>query len=178
MDKANDQQGLVILYTGNGKGKTTAALGLALRALGHGYKVLIVQFIKGPWQSGEEKTLGQLSPAVEIIKTGRGFTWQSEDLELDRSAAQEGWRLARQKVMEGRSDLVILDELTYLITYGMVEEAEVIRLIRERPRKMTLVITGRQASPALVSEADLVTEMKEVKHPYKQGMAARQGIEF
>ncbi len=178
MDKANDQQGLVILYTGNGKGKTSAALGLALRALGHGHKVLIVQFIKGPWQSGEEKTLGQLSPAVEIMKTGRGFTWQSEDLELDRSAAQEGWKIAWQKVMEGGNDLVILDELTYLITYGMVDEAEVIRLIRERPRKTTLVITGRQASPALFSAADLVTEMKEVKHPYSQGMAARQGIEF
>lgn len=171
-----ERRGLTILYTGNGKGKTTASLGQALRAAGQGLKVCIVQFVKGKWPTGEAKFCAA-SELVEFHTTGVGFTWRADPAET-KQAAEAGWALASAKVMGGEYDLVVLDELTYLMTYQLVEESVILDVIRKRPRHVHLVISGRGASPALVEIADLVTEMREVKHPYSQGVKAQAGIEF
>lgn len=171
-------RGLVIINTGNGKGKTTAAFGQALRAAGHGLRVCIVQFIKGSWPTGEEKAIGAFHLPMEFHKTGHGFTWQSSDPGRDRAAAQEGWSLARDKVMGGQYDLIVLDELTYLIAFDMIPEQDILKVIRERPAGVHLIITGRNATAGLLETADLVTEMKDLKHPFYAGIPARKGIEF
>lgn len=171
------QRGLTIIYTGDGKGKTTASFGQALRAAGHGFQVCVVQFIKGKWATGEAQAVAALSDHIELHVMGSGFTWQSEEEEV-RKAAAEGWALAREKVMSGRYDCVVLDELTYLVTYGLVSEAEVVALIKERPAHVHLVISGRGATQKLIDAAELVTEMKEVKHPFSLGIKAQKGIEF
>lgn len=170
------QRGLTIIYTGNGKGKTTAAMGQVMRAVGHGLTVCVIQFIKGKWATGEAKTC-QAMAGVEFHTMGTGFTWK-ESPEATRQAAEQGWALAVEKIMSGVHDLVVLDELTYLVTYQLVAEATVLELIRQRPSHVHLVISGRDASLALIEAADLVTEMREIKHPYRLGVAARAGIEF
>lgn len=171
-----ERQGLTLLYTGNGKGKTTAALGQVLRAVGHGFKVCVIQFIKGRWPTGEAKACEALEH-VEFHTMGSGFTWR-EDPEETKRMAEAGWALAAEKILGGAYDLVVLDELTYLITYGLVDEARILTVIHQRPAKIHLVITGREASPALVAAADLVTEMRVIKHPYAAGVKAQVGIEF
>ncbi len=171
-----ERRGLTILYTGHGKGKTTAALGQVLRAVGHGFSVCVVQFIKGRWPTGEAKACASLA-GVEFHVTGSGFTWKQSP-EASRRAAEEGWAMAEGKIMSGAFDLVVLDELTYVINYGLVEEGRILEVIRRRPPRVHLVVTGRDASPALVREAELVTEMREVKHPYAEGVKAQPGIEF
>ena len=168
--------GLTILYTGNGKGKTTAAMGQVLRAAGQGLNICIIQFIKGAWLTGEAKGCAALAQ-VEFHAMGSGFTWKERPQET-KQAAETGWALAEEKVMGGAYDLVVLDELTYLITYHLVAESCILTLIRNRPRHVHLVISGRNASQALIETADLVTEMKEVKHPYSLGVKAQPGIEF
>ncbi len=179
MPLPNDQsQGLVLLFTGNGKGKTTAALGMAFRALGHGQRVCVIQFIKGSWKYGELVSARQFAGQLDVHVMGRGFTWQSDDLDKDRAAAREAWEFAVQTVESGAYKLVILDELTYLPYYQILDEAEIIDLLRRRPSSLNLVITGRHASPALIEASDLVTEMREIKHPYANGTKARKGIEF
>ncbi|MEJ2031626.1 MAG: cob(I)yrinic acid a,c-diamide adenosyltransferase [Deltaproteobacteria bacterium] len=175
-DEKRLADGLVIVYTGHGKGKTTAALGLALRAVGHGLRVCIVQFIKGPWPTGEAAALARFAE-IELHVKGCGFTWASAPKEVKQAAA-EGWQLARQKVLSGRFDLVILDELTYLLRYGLLAEEEVLDLCGSRPAGLHLVITGRNASPGLIAAADLVTEMQEIKHPHARGDKTRKGIEY
>ncbi|MGV1097785.1 cob(I)yrinic acid a,c-diamide adenosyltransferase [Thiovibrio sp. JS02] len=171
-------QGLIIVNTGNGKGKTTAAIGQAIRAAGHGMRVCIIQFIKGRTQTGEAIALEQaFAGRIELHITGCGFTWQQEK-EKVKAAALAGWRLAREKISSDAFEMVILEELTYLIHFGLVEEAEIIACLKERPGRQHVVITGRNASPALVECADLVTEMREVKHPYRQGILGQKGIEF
>ncbi|MFZ5764000.1 MAG: cob(I)yrinic acid a,c-diamide adenosyltransferase [Thermodesulfobacteriota bacterium] len=170
--------GLVLLYTGDGKGKSTAAFGQALRAAGHGLRVCIIQFIKGKWQTGEAKCFARLTDCVEFHVRGSGFTWTREDKAEAISTARAAFAFAEEKIMGNAFDMVVLDELTYLITYGMVSEEEVLELIRRRPRGLHLVITGRRASPGLLEEADLVSEIKMVKHHYTKGIAARPGIEF
>jgi len=170
------QRGLTIIYTGNGKGKTTAAMGQVMRAVGHGLTACVIQFIKGKWVTGEAKTC-QAMPGVEFHTMGTGFTWK-ESPEATRQAAEHGWALAVEKIMSGVHDLVVLDELTYLVTYQLVAESTVLELIRHRPSHVHLVISGRDASSALIEAADLVTEMREIKHPYHLGVTARAGIEF
>ncbi|OGR05994.1 MAG: cob(I)yrinic acid a,c-diamide adenosyltransferase [Deltaproteobacteria bacterium RIFOXYD12_FULL_53_23] len=171
-------QGLIIVNTGHGKGKTTAAFGQALRAAGQGLKVCIIQFIKGQTKSGEALALTTAFPdQVELHLTGTGFTWQQER-EIVKAAALSGWRLAREKILSDAYDLIILDELTYLISLGLIPEEEIIALFRQRPPRLHLVITGRDASQGLIACADLVTEMRSLKHPYQQGVKARRGIEF
>ncbi|WP_417914212.1 cob(I)yrinic acid a,c-diamide adenosyltransferase [Candidatus Electronema sp. JM] len=172
------RKGLLLLYTGNGKGKTTAALGLILRALGHGWRICFIQFIKGGWQSGELTALGRFSDLLDIHVVGRGFTWQSDDLTKDAAAARAGWELARQTLAEEKHRLVVLDELTYPIKYGMLAEEEVLAALARRNPAAHVVITGRGAGERLLHAADLVTELNEVKHPYRQGIKAQQGIEF
>lgn len=170
------RRGLTILYTGNGKGKTTAAMGQVMRAAGQGLTVCVIQFIKGSWVTGEAKACQDMA-GVEFHAMGTGFTWKESPQET-KQAAEIGWALAEQKIMGGSYDLVVLDELTYLINYKLVAESTILNLIHHRPSRVHLVITGREASAALIEAADLVTEMKEVKHPYAVGIKAQAGIEF
>jgi len=172
------RQGLLIVNTGNGKGKTTAALGLAFRALGHGMRVCMIQFIKGKWDYGELKAGRRFEGLFEMHVMGGGFTWDSENLEEDTRLAHEAWQFARQTISGARHDLVILDELTYLVEYKMIDEAEVVEVLKARPRAMHVVITGRNASQGLIEAADLVTEMQSVKHPFEEGVKAQRGIEY
>ena len=170
--------GLTIVFTGNGKGKTTAALGLALRAAGHGKKVAIIQFIKERTDTGEALALATLGDRIELHVTGSGFSWAQRDHDAFKEVAQEGWRLAQAKIASRAYDLIILDELTYLVHFGLVPEAEVLAAIAAKPPYLHLVITGRHAGPGLIAAADLVTEMQEIKHPYQRGITAQPGIEF
>ncbi len=171
-------QGLIMVNTGNGKGKTTAALGLAFRALGHNLPVCIIQFIKGTWKYGEMTLAERFVDLLEFHVMGKGFTWESKDPEQDCLAAREGWELAKERITAGVHHLLILDEFTYAIKLGMVDEAEVLDALRHKPADMHILITGRGASPALLELADLVTEMHEVKHPYHAGVKAQKGIEY
>ena len=177
-EKTGTTKGLLMVFTGNGKGKTTSALGLAFRALGHGFPVSMIQFIKGSWKYGELDTVKQFDGLMEIYVMGRGFTWKSDDLEKDRAAAENAWNFAVQTIREGKHRLVILDELTYLVTYKMIDEQEILDVLTSRPDNMHIVVTGRGASKELIAAADLVTEMLEVKHPYAEGVNAQEGIEF
>ena len=171
-------KGLLLVHTGHGKGKTTAALGLAMRALGHGLKVCVIQFIKGTWKYGELEAAKRFDDLLEIHVMGKGFTWQSENLEADKQVAREAWQFARQKIDSDEYALVILDELTYLITYGFVEESEILDALTRRRDDLHIIVTGRGASSALIEAADLVTEMAAVKHPFEHGVKAQKGIEF
>lgn len=177
MEDANEK-GLLLVFTGNGKGKTTAALGLAFRALGHGQKVAMIQFIKGSWKYGEMETAKYFQGQFDLHVMGRGFTWKSDNLEKDIAQAHKAWAFACALMKENRHHLIILDELTYLITYKMLEEEEILSALDSRPPGMHVVVTGRGASSGLVAAADLVTEMQDIKHPYKQGGKARKGLEF
>jgi cob(I)alamin adenosyltransferase len=172
------QKGLLMVFTGNGKGKTTAALGMALRAMGHGIKVCVIQFIKGSWQYGELAAVKRFGELMDFHVTGRGFTWKSDDIEKDRAAAQKAWEQACGILADGRYGMVILDELTYLIHYGFLTETAVLETLAQRPGHQHVVITGRNASQGLVAAADLVTEMRAVKHPYQAGIKAQRGVEF
>ena len=172
------KKGLLILFTGSGKGKTTAALGMALRAAGHGMRVLILQFIKGTWAYGELAAVGQLQQ-VNIEALGSGFTWNKDDLEEDRQLAEAGWQRTKRAIAGGNYDMIILDELNIVLHYGLLPLHRVIEDLRDRPESLHVVITGRGAPQALVDEADLVTEMVAVKHPYReQGITAQKGVEF
>ena len=170
-------RGLVIVNTGNGKGKTTAALGLLTRAWGRGMRVCTMQFIKARTANfGEERAARKMG--VEMIPLGDGFTWTSRDIARDRALAREGWALCRAKIESGDYDIVILDELTYCFTFGWLDLEEVLEVLRRCPPGQHIVITGRDAPEALIAFADLVTEMREIKHPYKEGVKAQQGIEL
>jgi len=171
-------KGLTIIYTGNGKGKTTAALGIAIRAAGWKKKVAIIQFIKGYKDTGEWKFLGKI-PQIDIYQT---FDDKAANIgkpgEKHKKPARDALVLAKKIVEDGKHDVVVLDEINNSIHYGLVEAGEIIKLVADKPVAMTLVLTGRDAPPALIKVADLVTEMKEIKHPYKLGITARQGIDF
>ncbi len=178
VEKKQQGTGLVLLFTGDGKGKTTAALGLAFRAIGHDFPVCMIQFIKGSWKYGEIETARHFDNLMELHVMGRGFTWKSEDLEKDIQAAREAWEFARKTIEEGRHRLVILDELTYLLSYNMLDEQEVLDVLAGRPDNMHIAVTGRDASKGLIEAADLVTEMRNIKHAYDNGVKAQKGIEF
>ncbi|HWO73919.1 MAG TPA: cob(I)yrinic acid a,c-diamide adenosyltransferase [Dehalococcoidia bacterium] len=168
---------LVILYTGNGKGKTTAALGMMFRAWGRGMKVCMLSFIKSRTSNyGEERAARKLG--IEIIPLGAGFTWLSKDIEVDKALARRCWDLCREKIASGEYDIVVLDEITYPISYGWLDVDEVIETLRNRPPDLHVVLTGRDAHPALIEFADLVTEMRDVKHPFASGVKAQPGVDF
>ena len=171
-------QGLLIVNTGDGKGKTTAALGQAFRAVGHGFRVCFLQFLKGSWKYGELEAAKRFEDLMEIRALGRGFTWKSEDLNEDIQSARDAWDLAKQVIASGKFKMVVLDELTYLITYGMVPEEDILNTLRNRPPELHVVVTGRDATPGLIELADMVTEMNEIKHPFRNGIKAQRGIEF
>jgi cob(I)alamin adenosyltransferase len=175
--RSGSQKGLVIVNTGNGKGKTTAALGVLFRAWGRGMRVCMLQFIKATTSNyGENKAAKRLG--IEIIPMGDGFTWLSDDIEKDKATARQCWELCKQKILSGEYDIVILDEMTYTLSYGWLDVNEVIEVLKQREPAMHIIITGRNALPELVEYADLVTEMTEIKHPYSQGIKAQKGIEF
>jgi cob(I)alamin adenosyltransferase len=182
MDKeASSQDGLVIVYTGNGKGKTTAALGVALRAIGHGFKVCMVQFIKGEWHYGELNSLKKLEPDFELIVAGKGFIGIIDDDHAfgeHAKAAKTALSIAEQKISHGSFDVVILDEINYAVNLGVLKLEDVMEVVQNRPKKVSLILTGNHASEEIISLADLVTEMRELKHPYKKGIKAKKGIDF
>lgn len=171
-------KGLVIVHTGKGKGKTTAALGLLMRACGHGFKPCVIQFIKsesGRW--GEIKIAEKLG--IEWHKTGSGFTATPEEEKEAMVKARQGWKLAQKKIASGQYDLLLLDEFTYPLHYGWLDTTDVITWLHEhKPEDLHIIITGRSAPAALIEYADLVTEMRAVKHPFEQGIKAQRGIEF
>ena len=172
------RHGLLIVYTGDGKGKTTAALGLALRVLGHKEHVCIIHFIKGGWKCGELSSLARFKKRLTCRVMGCGFTWQSRDISKDIAAARSAWQYALRALISHRYGMVILDELTYLMKYRMVSTREIVAALRQRRPGLHAVITGRDAPLSLIRAADLVTEMREVKHPYNRGTKAQPGIEF
>ncbi len=177
-EKENKNIGLLAVFTGNGKGKTTAALGLAFRALGHEHRVCIIQFIKGSWRYGEMESAKKFAPFLDFHVMGRGFTWKSDDLEKDKQVALAAWAFASKVIEENQYAMVILDELTYLPHYKIIDEGEILSVLKNKPEEQHVVITGRYASPELIELADLVTEMTEIKHPYKSGVKAQKGFEF
>lgn len=175
------RKGLIVVYTGPGKGKTTAALGAGFRAAGQGMRVLMVQFIKGSWHYGELDAAKMLGDGrFEILPMGRGFVKvglekpDPEDLRLVR----EAWSFACERMSGGRYDVVILDEINYAISYKMLEPEEVVRALQTKPEMLHVILTGRNAHPSITSLADLVTEMREVKHPYTTGLLAQRGIDY
>jgi cob(I)alamin adenosyltransferase len=169
--------GRIIIHTGEGKGKTTAAFGMALRASGHGLKTAIVQFIKGTWDYGETKALESL-PNVELSRIGSGFTWLEDDPSVPRGLAEEAWRLAKDLAASDRYDLLILDELNYAIGEGFIPVGDVLAMLAAKPQRLSVVITGRGAPPELIEVADTVTDMRSVKHAFEEGVPARRGIEY
>ncbi len=172
------KKGLLIVFTGQGKGKTTAALGMALRAAGHDMRVLFLQFIKGTWRYGELEALKKFHN-VTIKPLGAGFTWKRETLDMDRELALAGWEQALEAMGSSDYDIIVLDEINHVLSYGLLPLEQVLSCLKGRPHHLHVVLTGRNAPPVLVEMADLVTEMVVVKHPYReQGIKAQKGIEF
>jgi cob(I)alamin adenosyltransferase len=177
----SSKDGLVIVYTGNGKGKTTAALGMALRAIGYDHKVCMLQFIKGSWHYGEMDSSKKLEPNFELIAIGKGFVGILDDnspREEHEKYAAEALRICREKIFSEKYNVVILDEVNYAINLGLIDVQEIIKIIKEKPSSLDLVLTGRDAKEEIIELADLVTEMKEIKHPFKSGIKAKKGIDF
>ena len=175
------QKGLVIVYTGGGKGKTSAALGLVLRAVGYNHKVCMVQFVKGSWHYGELDSAKRLAPEFELITAGKGFVGILDDKsprEEHVKAANDTLAISKEKIMSGKFDVVILDEINYAVQLELLKIDDVIDLIKSKPSELDLVLTGNHAAKEVIEIADLVTEMKEIKHPFKSGIKAKKGIDF
>ena len=178
IEAAQEEKGLLIVYTGAGKGKTTAALGMALRCIGHGMKVAVVQFIKGAIDTAEERALKSFGDRVTFLRMGEGYTWETQDRERDTQFAQQAWAAACEFLRDPSYAMVILDEFNIALHHGYVDVADVIPALRARPLMQHVIITGRGAKDVLTEEADLVTEMKQVKHPFRKGIKAQAGVEF
>ncbi|WP_346292502.1 cob(I)yrinic acid a,c-diamide adenosyltransferase [Sphaerothrix gracilis] len=175
----SQQKGLIIVHTGNGKGKTTAALGIVLRSLGHGFKVAIVQFIKGGWEPAEKAVLGQWSEQLDFHAMGEGFTWETQDRDRDTQLAQAAWEKALSYIQNPDYTTVLLDEVNIALKLGYLSVEQVLAGLEQKPAGSHVILTGRGAPPELIERADLVTEMTLVKHPFKeQGVKAQAGIEY
>ena len=175
------EKGLVIVYTGGGKGKTTAALGLALRAIGYNHKVCMIQFIKGSWHYGEMDSSKRLGSEFELVAVGKGFVGIMDDntpREEHEKIAEEAIKICKEKISSRNFDLVILDEVNYAIDLGLINIEDIIELIKTKPDSLDVVLTGNNAKQEIIDLADLVTEMKEIKHPFKSGIKAKKGIDF
>jgi cob(I)alamin adenosyltransferase len=175
---ADTERGVAVLLTGDGKGKSSSAFGMVMRALGYGQKVAVIQFIKGEQLSGEEIYLKEHCPQVTFYQMGTGFTWDTQDRSADIAAAQRTWAVARPLLEDASFDLVVLDELTYMIAFKYLDEAEVIAAIRDRPRGQSVVVTGRGGGKALQEVMDTVSEVREIKHAYRAGIKARRGVDY
>lgn len=176
--KATDEKGLLIVHTGNGKGKSTAAFGTAMRALGHGFPVGIVQFIKGSWSTGEQKALKRFDDLVSYHVMGEGFTWDTQDRGRDIDAARAAWETVKTLMADPNIKLLVLDELNIVLRYDYLPVEEVVDTLTARRQDLHIIVTGRHAKQELMDAADLVSEMKEIKHPFRQGIKAQKGIEF
>ncbi len=172
------QKGLLIVHTGKGKGKSTAAMGLAVRAIGNGMKVGIVQFVKGVWETGERVVLDKFPDLCVIKAMGEGFTWETQDRERDIAAARQAWEMAKQMINDPSYKMVILDELNIVLRYDNLPLDEVLEVLANKPEMLHVAVTGRNAKDELIEIADLVTEMTQIKHPFRSGVKAQIGIEF
>ena len=170
-------KGRVIVNTGNGKGKTTAALGTAFRTLGHGGKVCVIQFLKGQGQYGE-RVMAERTENLDWFICGKGFVFKKENIDEDRKVAQEGFELAVEKVKSDEYDLIVLDEVTYLPLYDFLQVSKIVELIENKPERLSIILTGRDAGPQIIDAADTVTVMEPMKHAYENGIKAQKGIEF
>jgi cob(I)alamin adenosyltransferase len=173
-----EERGLLIVHTGTGKGKSTAAFGMVLRCIGHGMRVGIVQFVKGAWETGERKVLTDYADLVTCRAMGEGFTWDTQDRARDIAAARAAWEASKAMIADPEYDLVLLDELNIVLRYDYLPLDEVIATLTAKRRDLHVIVTGRNAKPELVEIADLVTEMTMVKHPFRSGVKAQKGIEF
>jgi cob(I)alamin adenosyltransferase len=178
IEAAQQEKGLLIVHTGAGKGKTTAALGMALRCVGHGKQVAVVQFIKGAIDTAEERMLKSFGGQVTFLRMGEGYTWETQDRDRDTRFAQQAWAKACEFLRDPSYALLILDEFNIVLHHGYIGLDDVLPVLRERPTMQHVVITGRGAKEALIEEADLVTEMKQIKHPFRNGIKAQAGVEF
>ena len=172
------EKGLLIVHTGKGKGKSTAAFGLVFRALGNGMKVAIVQFVKGKWETGERKILEHFPEQVTMTAMGDGFTWETQDRQRDITAAKAAWERAKAMIMDEEHQMVLLDEMNIVLRYDYLDIGDVVAFLKEKPANKHVIVTGRNAKDELIELADLVTEMEMVKHPFRAGVKAQKGIEF
>lgn len=173
------EKGLLIVHTGKGKGKSTAAFGMIFRALGHGMKVGVVQFVKGKWETGERAVLDRFPDLVTLRTMGEGFTWETQDRQRDIAAAQAAWEAAKDLIRDPAHRMVLLDELNIVLRYDYLDVDEIVRFLREeKPADTHVIVTGRNAKDPLLDAADLVTEMTMVKHPFRDGVKAQLGVEF
>jgi cob(I)alamin adenosyltransferase len=173
-----EERGLLIVHTGTGKGKSTAAFGMVLRCLGHGMRVGIVQFVKGAWETGERKVLDAYPDLVTCRAMGEGFTWDTQDRARDIAAARAAWEAGKAMIADPSFKLILLDELNIVLRYDYLPLDEIIATLKAKPRDLHVIVTGRNAKPELIEVADLVTEMTMVKHPFRSGVKAQKGIEF
>jgi cob(I)alamin adenosyltransferase len=178
INKANREKSVVVLLTGDGKGKTTSGFGTIFRALGYGQKVAVVQFIKGTQASGEELLLRESYPQVPFFQMGTGFTWDTQNFDADKAAAQRTWAQATRLLQDATLDVLLLDELTYMLAYKFLDEAEVLAALRSRAPQLSVIVTGRGGGTALRDLADTVSEVKNVKHAFEAGVKARRGVDY
>ena len=174
---ATEDRGLLLVLTGNGKGKSSSAFGMLARSVGHGLRCAVVQFIKGTWECGEQLLFAD-HPLVEFHVMGTGFTWETQDRQADIAAAELAWGKAETILADATTNLVILDELTYMLTYGYLDKAKVLEALRTRPAQQHVVITGRNANRELLEMADTVSEVKEVRHAFNHGVMAQKGLDY
>ena len=173
------EKGLLIVHTGKGKGKSTAAFGMIFRALGHEMPVAIIQFVKGKWQTGERVALEKFADLVSINTMGEGFTWETQDRQRDIAAARAAWERAKAIISAGKHKVVLLDEINIVLRYDYLPLAEIVEFLRDdRPKDVHVIVTGRNAADELIEIADLVTEMEMIKHPFRSGVKAQKGVEF
>ena len=172
------EKGLLIVHTGKGKGKSTAAFGMVFRAIGHGFNIGIVQFVKGVWGTGERDVLEHFSDQVTIKAMGEGFTWETQDRQRDIAAANTAWEEAKKMIADPNIKMVLLDELNIVLRYDYIDLADVVETLRNKPEDKHVIVTGRNAKDDLIEIADLVTEMTQIKHPFRDGVKAQVGIEF
>lgn len=175
---ADKECGVFVLLTGNGKGKSSSAFGMVMRALGYGHRVGVVQFIKGAQLSGEELYLRDHCPQVTFHQMGTGFTWDTQDRSADIAAAEKSWAVAEKMLADDQYDLVVLDELTYMLSFKYLDEERILNALENRPHNQSLVVTGRGGGSALAELADTVSEVKEIKHAYNAGIMARKGVDY
>lgn len=179
VSQADRKKGLIIVNTGNGKGKTTAALGMVMRSLGHGYRVAIIQFIKGAWEPAEKETLSKWGEQLCFHALGEGFTWETQDRDRDIQKVYEAWNLALTFIRNSDFKLVLLDEINVTLKLGYLKLEDLLAGLAEKPEDSHVILTGRGAPPQLIEKADLVTEMRMIKHPFReQGVKAQPGIEY
>ena len=176
--RADEERGIVILLTGDGKGKSSSAFGMVMRSLGYGYKVAITQFIKGQQLSGEEIFIRDTQPDVDFYQMGTGFTWDTQDRSGDIAAAERTWEVAAKQLQDESNHLVVLDELTYMLAYKYLDEAMVLDAIRNRPRGQAVIVTGRGGGSAIRELADTVSEINDAKHAFRAGVKARKGVDL